>query len=675
MQKFILSFILILATTLVYSQTTINSNITTNTTWTLAGSPYHVTNVISIPAGVTLNIEPGVVVELDSIEITVFGTLNAVGTATDSIKFISANAPLSGGMTNTFRWLGINLQNGSSVHMEYVYGAQAASFLNFGISTNPNAVIKHCSFIENFRAIRDLNTGPVQISLDSCLFKYCRFPVIGSKMNISNSTFDFFDNGVDASDSKVLGCTFIDNINFGVVLDQGEVQNCLFYYTPAATALNFGIRLNLGFTPNGPTLIQNNQIYSFHGIWLNGNPDNMVTIKNNEICTDSINVWKWSTQPLDLTNNCWCTLDTTYIDGHNWNQNGFPSVDPFIPMDSSCVPSQVYPGDANHDQIANNFDLLPLGLHFGKTGPARVNPTINWVAQEATGWGDSLISTGVDIKHADCNGDGVIDMDDSLAINVNYFQTHNANKGSQRSIDGIPLYLGMPTSPINPGDTVKIPVMFGTVDTPAVNVYGIAFSIEYDSAIVEQGLSGVVYDSSWLGTKNVDMLTFHRDLDSLSQIDMALTRNDKMNATGVGKIADIIVVIDDDIYKTQLPFILSFKDIYVIDVDEVPLDIDDKQGIAVVEEVDTTNTDGINPELNRNLSVYPNPTDGELVIEFKNHLITGIMIRDLRGKAIAEKDILPTTRTGISLAQLPIGMYFIEVRTKDGMAIRKVLRY
>jgi hypothetical protein len=44
------------------TETIINSNITTDTTWTLAGSPYHVTDHIAVEQGVTLTIEPGVTV-------------------------------------------------------------------------------------------------------------------------------------------------------------------------------------------------------------------------------------------------------------------------------------------------------------------------------------------------------------------------------------------------------------------------------------------------------------------------------------------------------------------------------------------------------------------------------------------------------------------------------------
>jgi flagellar hook assembly protein FlgD len=70
--------------------TNISSNITADTIWTLAGSPYHVMTDISVQAGVTLTIEPGVEVRVKELHgITVYGTLNAQGTSEQRILFAS----------------------------------------------------------------------------------------------------------------------------------------------------------------------------------------------------------------------------------------------------------------------------------------------------------------------------------------------------------------------------------------------------------------------------------------------------------------------------------------------------------------------------------------------------------------------------------------------------------
>jgi len=69
--------------------------------WSLAGSPYLIDGDITIPAGETLTVEPGVEVIFQSwYKLTVNGNLNAVGTEADPILFTATN-----------KWLGIRFVN------------------------------------------------------------------------------------------------------------------------------------------------------------------------------------------------------------------------------------------------------------------------------------------------------------------------------------------------------------------------------------------------------------------------------------------------------------------------------------------------------------------------------------------------------------------------------------
>lgn len=72
----------------------ITSSINTNTTWgptgTVVGSTFWVRNSIAVGSGVTLTIQPGVVVKFDNgAQFQINGTLRAIGTAADSIVFTS----------------------------------------------------------------------------------------------------------------------------------------------------------------------------------------------------------------------------------------------------------------------------------------------------------------------------------------------------------------------------------------------------------------------------------------------------------------------------------------------------------------------------------------------------------------------------------------------------------
>lgn len=89
----------LLASTLIVGKvqaaTEVSGNISTDTTWTKANSPYNLTGNVLVESGVTLTIEPGVAVDLLGFEdgypvgydLTVEGTLIAIGSNSEPIHF------------------------------------------------------------------------------------------------------------------------------------------------------------------------------------------------------------------------------------------------------------------------------------------------------------------------------------------------------------------------------------------------------------------------------------------------------------------------------------------------------------------------------------------------------------------------------------------------------------
>ena len=80
--------------------------------------------------------------------------------------------------------------------------------------------------------------------------------------------------------------------------------------------------------------------------------------------------------------------------------------------------SNIHPGDTDNDGDVDALDILPLGIYFLEHGDSRSAATMGWFSQEVTSW------ASYPANYADCNGDGVVDEKDIIAIGVNWGQTH-----------------------------------------------------------------------------------------------------------------------------------------------------------------------------------------------------------------------------------------------------------
>lgn len=419
--------IMMLGQITLFSQTIISSDITSNTTWDLAGSPYHIMNDITVSSGTALIIDPGVKVLMnDDVLLRLNGDLSAIGTATDSIHISS----LTGAFIGDIRpfvdhpWNGILAGSTGNMHLEYVKGSLAKNFLQFYLVGNPAVTIRHTSFVENSIAIDSLtaNGAGSPLLIENCEFKFVDQAFsLAANLRITDSRFDYVTVGMFGSDMQLESCDFID-LKQGNYLFGGSVEDCYFAfenYSPPSLYTGASIQANVNLPAYPATVIVNNVFHTRNAIRVTGY-DPSLTISNNEICTsgEGILLYESNMYPaaVDVSNNCWCTLDTVLIANQIIDSTNMGSSSPapnviFLPIDSSCVPTSVYPGDANHDQIANHTDLLPIGIHFGETGPVRAGASLAWTAQAADGWGDSLVSTGVDIKHVDTDGNGIINDD------------------------------------------------------------------------------------------------------------------------------------------------------------------------------------------------------------------------------------------------------------------------
>ncbi|HEB62635.1 MAG TPA: right-handed parallel beta-helix repeat-containing protein, partial [Bacteroidetes bacterium] len=176
--KYLSTLVLLFTFSMFFSQTHVSGNIENNTTWTIAGSPYVVDDDLTIANGVTLTIQPGVIVKFNDFwdDIWVNGTLNAIGTSSNRIVFTSFLDDAHGGDTNgdgnttsagPDQWSSIYYQKGSSGTLKYctiLYGGGEYS-ASVHIRDN-NVLIDHCNISNS--ADRGIWIGDASPEISNC---------------------------------------------------------------------------------------------------------------------------------------------------------------------------------------------------------------------------------------------------------------------------------------------------------------------------------------------------------------------------------------------------------------------------------------------------------------------------------------------------------------------------
>jgi hypothetical protein len=341
-----------------------------------------------------------------------------------------------------------------------------------------------------------------------------------------------------------------------------------------------------------------------------------------------------------------------------------------LPLLAAPLSDSVWPGDANHDGIANQYDLLAIGVGYGSTGPARANASLNWTAQYAQDWNDSLL-TKVNYKHIDCNGDGMIDDNDTLALQLNFGLTHN--KGSLGSSSGPPLYFEILEDSLMAGDTAQIGIYLGQDTFPATNVYGLAFTFSMDTALVDMSTARVSYPTSFMGQKGNNLLTFDYLLPDDGQIALALSGKDQANRNGYGMIAKVSIIMIDDLagkkeeFKVFRPEILQPK---MVDAQFQQVSVRTPESDSVV--VSLNNPTAIDPGSAWGLSVYPNPAKDFVKVSLRSGYANGYRLSNAMGQVLLKENVLFQQRT-IPLNSLPSGVYLLTVWGNFGQNVHKVV--
>jgi hypothetical protein len=704
----------------VNAQTNVSGGIYANTTWTLAGSPYIVVDTVVVFPGVTLTIDPGVVVKFDSTKYLEIrqGTLIANGTATDSITF-TANSlnPVQGSWGNS-SYGGIYLNyNASTASFNYVNVRYSTIGIKYGGTIT---YIKNSIFTYNECGISNIYNTLV----DSCIFKFN-----GSGMgyfnnttvnfcNISNNTYGiervsggFISNCIIDSNqiglggnygwfdySKMFNCNISYN-QIGVNADDGgnTIKNCIFNYNSVKG-------YNQQYGGNSADSIINCE-FKFNGVGLRytacpdtdfGQPASIITqcvIDNNNIgmqyggcdvnqvfCNTFCNNTSYdfeniANSPLSIPYNYWCTADSDTVSMHLYD--GYDDVSrglvTFMPLDTN----QCYLSGCNIQLSANvtnatcdtctngsataiitngfapySYTWYTSPIQYAQTATALSSGTYTVCVSDSRGC--TACNYNIYVDSTNCTGFSV----SATATNVSCSSCSDGTASATVTAGNPPYFYQWNTVPIQNTQTATS-LTVGNYVVCVGDIYGCSAC---DTVTVGIGSCSSYYTIVAAGSPHT------YDLTNMASGTPPLTYNwtwgdGSPNDTGAfpthtyptaGNYTICLSITDSagcsDTYCNT--FYLLAPSSTPVTVNVIPPVI---SGIA-------------SAKAEREFTIYPNPTSGDLTVQLQNVADATIAIYNTLGDKVYSAEIIKrdsyTVQTNFSS-----GIYFIEVN--DGSKVSR----
>ncbi len=375
-----------------------------------------------------------------------------------------------------------------------------------------------------------------------------------------------------------------------------------------------------------------------------------------------------------------------------WNSNTqecFSTVSTVVDVSISDDPCEqldcVWPGDTDKDGRANLADILNIGLYYGSTGPERDSVCGGWFGHTATDWEEYTID-GMDLKHADCNGDGEISlMDIPLTSNVNgpYTRLENGYSIAESDAPHVKLQFNVDTVRITNSfepKTISAGLMLGSSSIPLEDVYGVVLYLSFPGQYIDSSTQVEVdYDQNSFFGSNGEVIHRSVDLFQQGQLDFAITRIDGENKTGYGRIATVSFIIIADIIDGReedegQPFTVFVNIVKVVDKFGNELEVSLPAEPATVFFVNNITTSVNDPALAAKVKTFPNPVTDVLQIDLGDLNSQTIEVFDMLGKRHIYRESVISGTTELSLNSLGKGVYVLKIQTDQGLVTRKIVK-
>lgn len=375
----------------------------------------------------------------------------------------------------------------------------------------------------------------------------------------------------------------------------------------------------------------------------------------------------WSTSALQDNDSVWVVVRTTTPCGNDSSVSAHIRIAVI-----DCGPDTVWPGDADANRIATNSDLLTIGLAYGATGPARTVQGIVWQGDTVAPWSQyfSIYAPTVNYDHADCNGDGTINADDTLAIVTNFGLTHPKTDGADGARTGVPgMFLQFSRDTVYDGQSLTAAVILGSASEQFANIYGIAFTYNYDPLVYDPASVSFGFINSWLGNYT-NSISIKKTFPAPGMIRTAITGIDHLDRSGWGAIARFRGTITTDNINGVRSYVNHdyISEITAVDMKGDTIDVNTCTDSNIIMTLST----GL-PDISgtRQVSIYPNPVSDYLQVSSTAPLIR-TRVYDAIGSLVLDAPAADRDSQILDVSGLSSGIYTVQVATAAGTAISKV---
>ena len=339
--------------------------------------------------------------------------------------------------------------------------------------------------------------------------------------------------------------------------------------------------------------------------------------------------------------------------------------------DTLCAGTDcVWPGDADQNGTVDINDLLPIGFCMGEVGTEQVAGGSEYYGRHSDDWNSFTISgLGYDVKHVDTDGNGIISSIDTAAIGENYGNYHNITPVAAPPLSELPFYPGaFPGNP-QPGDVILIPLYLGSSTTPAIDAYGLTFSVDYDPALFES-VNVFWHDTAWMNYNSPVLHMSHKPFPG--KLDAGYTRTSGIAASGIGEIGMLEFIVIDDVTgfrPNEASSTITINGNIMNSSGQTNGLGDHSLTFSLPLNEDGKDNDLLK-ESTADLMVYPNPaTDNFLVhLNGTGQMMEQIAIYNVTGAEMYNSGNILAKRMRVDVSNLNTGIYILKVWSEGEIA-------